>query len=134
MPLFKRKPAATIDAEQYVTGPATAPRGTRTEEDGRVYVMTMHLQKVYVVLGDWIVAEPDGVHFYPIKDHVFRATYEPVVEVATLEEQGVEEMTPSDALLWADVAKNVTSALRSEAYAANLEAAEERLQEATNGR
>lgn len=49
-----------------------------TEEDGRAYVMTLHEQKVYLEPGDWVVAEPDGVHFYPIKDSVFKGLYEAI--------------------------------------------------------
>jgi hypothetical protein len=34
-------------------------------------------QHVFLSEGDWIVPEPDGEHFYPIKPDVFAATYEP---------------------------------------------------------
>ena len=71
---FKRKPSTPIDAEQYLDG--QCPRGVLTEEDGRVYVVTIHEQKVYVEIGDWIVAEMDGIHFYPIKEKVFIQLYE----------------------------------------------------------
>ncbi len=50
----------------------------RREEDLSPYVVTIHDQCCYVVSGDWIIAEPDGVHFYPCKPDIFEATYEPV--------------------------------------------------------
>ena len=75
---FRRKSAKDIEANQF-THPATSPLGVMTEEDGRAYVVTMHEQKVYLVPGDWVVREPDGVHYYPIKDSVFKATFEQVM-------------------------------------------------------
>jgi len=45
------------------------------------YVETMHNgQMVAIEDGDWIVPEPDGEHFYPIKDEVFRNKYELIEE------------------------------------------------------
>ena len=31
-----------------------------------------------VTSGDWVLPEPDGVHFYPVKPEIFAATYEAV--------------------------------------------------------
>lgn len=76
MPMFRKKPVV-VEAEQY-THPAITPRGVRTEEDGRAYVVTIHHQNVYLEPGDWILPEPDGEHFYPVKDSVFITTYEPM--------------------------------------------------------
>lgn len=50
-------------------------------EDGRTYigdafVVTAHDQKVYLQNSDWIFPEPDGEHFYPVKDEIFKNTYE----------------------------------------------------------
>jgi hypothetical protein len=42
------------------------------------YVMTAHGQKAIVVDGDWIVSEPDGEHFYPVKPDIFADNYEAV--------------------------------------------------------
>lgn len=41
-------------------------------------VVTIHGQKTKVAIGDWIVSEPDGEHFYPCKPDIFEKTYEPV--------------------------------------------------------
>lgn len=44
-----------------------------------VHLHTIHQgQIVELQDGDWVVAESDGKHFYPVKDEVFRKTYEPV--------------------------------------------------------
>ena len=71
------KKPIVIEANQF-THPATSPIGVRTEEDGRAYVMTAHKQKVYLEPGDWVVAEPNGDGYYPIKDEIFKANYEEV--------------------------------------------------------
>ena len=74
---FKRKPATPIEANQYLL-PGHYPKGVKLSKDGRPYVVTIHKQIVYIQPGDWVVAEHDGTHYYPIKDEVFRQTYEPV--------------------------------------------------------
>lgn len=76
MSFFRRK-STVIEAEQF-HHPATAPIGVRTEEDGRAYVVTIHRQKVYLEVGDWIVKEPDNMHYYPIKPDVFASIYEKI--------------------------------------------------------
>ena len=40
-------------------------------------VVTIHEQTTTVVIGDWIVTEPDGKHHYPIKPDIFKETYSP---------------------------------------------------------
>ena len=37
-------------------------------------------QRIDLQVGDWIVAEPDGEHYYPVKPDYFEQTYEPVEE------------------------------------------------------
>jgi len=74
---YRKKPVV-IDAEQF-TDSGSDPAGVfRREEDNSPYVVTIHDQRCYVVAGDWIIPEPDGVHFYPCKDEVFQKTYEAV--------------------------------------------------------
>ena len=43
-------------------------------------VTTIHGQRTRVIVGDWIITEPDGVHYYPCKPDIFKQTYEPVEE------------------------------------------------------
>ena len=40
------------------------------------WVTTIHGQPTSVVMGDWIILEPDGRHFYPCEPDIFEATYE----------------------------------------------------------
>lgn len=42
------------------------------------YVITIHEQETKVVVNDWIITEPDGVHFYPCKPDIFKLTYDKV--------------------------------------------------------
>lgn len=84
MSQYRKKPVV-VDAEQFsydrpqvcgVFYPSRSEDGKTYEGDA--FVITMHNQRVYLQNGDWIIAEPDGEHFYPCKDDVFQATYEPV--------------------------------------------------------
>lgn len=83
MAIYRRKPT-TVDAQQF-TDVAKPPRGVTIEPTPNAartthaaFVTTMQGQKVNVGIGEWIVAESDGVHFYPIADEEFRRIYEPV--------------------------------------------------------
>lgn len=46
----------------------------------RFYVITIHSQKAYIEKGDWIIAEPDGKHYYPCRPDIFAQAYEAVDE------------------------------------------------------
>lgn len=76
---FRKKPIV-IEATQY-THPGCECRGVEYEPEtdftSRPFVTTVHLQKCYIEPGDWIIPEPDGVHYYPCKPDIFAATYEP---------------------------------------------------------
>jgi hypothetical protein len=76
---FRKKPVI-IEAAQWFPGREVP--GVREQWykglPTRYYVVTMHEQRVYLSPGDWVIAEPDGEHFYPCKPEVFAATYEPV--------------------------------------------------------
>lgn len=77
MSKFRKKPI-TIEAHQF-TGSGPDPIGVfRRPEDDTPYVVTIHDQRCYLSTGDWIVPEPDGVHYYPIKPEVMALNYEPV--------------------------------------------------------
>lgn len=40
------------------------------------HVHTIHEgQVVALEIGDWVVQEPDGVHYYPVRDNYFRQHY-----------------------------------------------------------
>lgn len=66
-----------IDAEQYRVG-QPLPRGAmRTRDDG-AYVITMHGNTCPLKDGDWVIAEDDGVHFYPCDAVIFAKRWTPV--------------------------------------------------------
>ncbi len=76
---FRKKPIV-IEAAQFTNGPQDPAGVFRRVEDSSPYVVTIHDQRCYLSIGDWIIPEPDGIHFYPVKPNVFDATYEPVTE------------------------------------------------------
>ncbi len=77
---FRKRPGE-IEAEQYEQ-PGVLVRGMCREvvcPYTGPHVHTIHGgQSVLVQLGDWIIPEPDKIHFYPIKPDIFEATYERV--------------------------------------------------------
>ena len=79
MPKYKKK-SVVINAEQYtgerMKGVCCAAHCS-ADRVSRPHVHTIHNnQKVVIKTGDWIIPEPDGVHFYPCEDNIFRITYE----------------------------------------------------------
>lgn len=89
MPKFRSKPG-TITAERFHVDKAHDPKGVcrggeSCEEPTLPYNNWPHLHtmhgpgySVQLADGDWIVLEPDGVHFYPIKDDVMKANWEQI--------------------------------------------------------
>lgn len=74
MPWFQSKPKR-VHAEQF-TDKNAPPRGVHkftVAETGYAtfFVVTAQERKVSVVVGEWIVDEGDGEHFYPIADEIF---------------------------------------------------------------
>jgi hypothetical protein len=83
MAKYRKKPAV-IDAEQYLVY-GKLVRGMCNSQSCYVsgnnfpHVHTIHEgQIVALKIGDWIIPEPDGVHYYPCKPNIFEATYEKV--------------------------------------------------------
>ena len=83
MAIFKRKPSTEkfVEAAQYFKdGPIVA--GVCGDADCELmsadHVHTAHeRQAVELTDGDWILPEPDGQGFYPVKADVFAERYEP---------------------------------------------------------
>lgn len=73
---YRKKPIV-IETVQF-DGKNDPPGVFRREEDLSPYVVTIHGQRCYISPGDWIIPEPDGVHYYPCKNDIFQATYEPL--------------------------------------------------------
>lgn len=78
MPTFKRRPSF-VDAVQYVDK-ASPPRGVRTTAAGTAVVDTSSITTARVYLTEWVCADPDGKHFYPMSDDLFKRLFEPVEE------------------------------------------------------
>lgn len=80
---FRKKPIV-IEAEQYVERgqPVKGMCDSRKcyfEDFVSPHVHTIHNnQRVDIEIGDWIIPEPDGEHFYPCKPGIFELTYEAV--------------------------------------------------------
>ncbi len=74
---FRSKPRE-IEAEQFFSHTPLPFRDKGAVEfDGTgFFVTTIHSQRVYLTDSDWVVPEPDGVHFYPIKDAILKKNYE----------------------------------------------------------
>lgn len=98
MPMFRRMPGKPVEARQWTLNDGDVfkiddyPMVKFDHSTGRGYIETMHAgQRVNLENGDWILPEPDGIHFYPCKPDIFAATYEAVVsEVAQLAADTVE--------------------------------------------
>ena len=72
---FRKKPVI-IEAEQF-TG-SLFIRGVCICGGIAAHLHTIHAgQVVELSIGDWIIPEPDGEHFYPCKPDIFEKTYEP---------------------------------------------------------
>lgn len=82
MPKFKTKPVIReIEAEQFLEEASILPfasEGACCLGPNGWYVVTAQEQEAPIVNGDWIIREPDGVHFYPCKNEIFRERYEEV--------------------------------------------------------
>lgn len=85
MAKYRKKPVV-IEAEQFLPQERPLPfasSGACCLDGDRWYVTTTHGQKTFIVPGDWIIPEPNGNGFYPCKDDIFQAAYEPVEEAGT---------------------------------------------------
>ncbi len=81
MGLYRRKPGQPVEAAQYngklVMGMCNSQSCFVNGNQGP-HVHTIHQnQVVNLEKGDWILPEPDGEHFYPVKPDIFDKTYEP---------------------------------------------------------
>lgn len=83
--LYRRKPIV-IEAVQYVEyGRLVAgmcnSQSCYTSGNDKPHVHTIHAgQIVNLEVGDWILSESDGVHFYPVKPDIFENIYEAVTQ------------------------------------------------------
>jgi hypothetical protein len=81
MARYRSKPTV-IEAEQYVTVGQIVKgicvlRGCSAAGHDKPHVHTAHGgQEVYLEVGDFVVPEPNGAGYYPIKPDIFSAKYE----------------------------------------------------------
>lgn len=80
---YVKKPVV-IEAEQYieygksVKGMCNSMSCFRAGND-KPHVHTIHNnQIVNLEIGDYVISEPDGEHYYPCKPEVFEKTYEEI--------------------------------------------------------
>lgn len=85
MAKYRKKPKV-IDAEQYteygklVKGMCNS-RLCFGEGNDKPHVHTIHNNQIVLLeVGDFVIPEPDGEHFYPCKPDIFKQTYEKVEE------------------------------------------------------
>lgn len=85
---YQKKPII-IEAVQYVKYGGLVKgmcnshscKGENPASIAEPHVHTIHdNQMVFLEIGDWIIPEPDGEHFYPCKPDIFEETYEIVEE------------------------------------------------------
>lgn len=83
MSAYRKRPIV-IEAEQYtsygklVRGMCNS-RCCYSNGNTEPHVHTIHNgQIVNLEIGDFVIPEPDGIHFYPVKPDIFQATYEPI--------------------------------------------------------
>ena len=82
MAKYRRK-LGIIEPEQYIRRYGKPPKGLcnslscYTSGNDQPHVHTIHNNQVVVLeIGDWIIPEPDGIHFHPCKPDIFKDTYE----------------------------------------------------------
>jgi len=85
MAKYRKKPVV-VEAEQYteygklIKGMCNSC-SCYSKGNDKPHVHTIHDgQIVNLEIGDWIIPEPDGKYFYPIKPDIFEETYELVKE------------------------------------------------------
>lgn len=78
---FRKKPVV-IEANQY-RGRNDIPGVCDLVDCGLpTHVHTIHdNQPVLIEYQDWIITEPDGIHYYPCKPDIFETIYEPAGEL-----------------------------------------------------
>ena len=79
-----RKIPVEIEAEQYaeenklVKGMCNS-QSCFVKHCNKPHVHTIHDNQIVILeVGDWIIPEPDGEHFYPIKPDIMKNTYEQI--------------------------------------------------------
>lgn len=94
---YRKKPAI-IEAVQYteygklVKGMCDS-KSCYVSSNIEPHVHTIHDNQIVLLeVGDFIIPEPDGIHFYPCKPDIFRKTYKAVEDEPTTDVKHTEEI------------------------------------------
>ena len=69
----------TGDVDSYIETSGEGFLIDHSKGAGGLVIKTIHNdQEVFVEIGDWVLAEKDGVHFYPCKKDEFPNLYEEI--------------------------------------------------------
>lgn len=79
--------------DDFIAGKCPLPPGVMRGRPEGYYVITIHGNRADVKPSDWIVLEPDGKHYYPVRADIFAKTYEPAQKATGGEPRG--EANPS---------------------------------------
>lgn len=71
-----RHKATKLDVEAIQWLPGMAIDGITYDHSS----VTGRGRKITLKPGDWVIREPDGVHWYPCKADIFATTYEPILD------------------------------------------------------
>ena len=84
MSKWLRKPSLNIpfEANQHVISDTVTP-GVQYDDKGDAFVRTIQGRDVPISIGEWAIQEPDGEHYYPCSDEIFRARYDPYEEAVS---------------------------------------------------
>lgn len=74
--LVRRKSSEPIEVHQFFLDTIKAPLDGVFVDAVGPFVTTIHGQRAYLKEGDWVFPEPDGIHYYPVADSVFKERYE----------------------------------------------------------
>lgn len=142
MALFKKKPvvvdayqiteemvaACVFDGLKYPAG-LSLSSASYHQPDRRINnwhgtVVTIHGQQTSVTIGDWIISENDGEHFYQCKPDIFSKTYEPIGTIEGLslgplpdtQEQGWRDIEDGLPCIWQTVLLCINGVVQKETF------------------
>lgn len=85
MKKYKKKPVV-IEAVQYtehgklIKGMCNS-RSCYADGNNKPHIHTIHDNQIVLLeVGDYIIPEPDGIHYYPCKPDIFEETYEEITD------------------------------------------------------
>lgn len=78
---YRRRYVEVIQAVQWMPGANNIDVHFDEGVPPRAFIVTQRSQsRAYLEPGDYLILESDGVHWYPVKQKIFEATYELFLE------------------------------------------------------